>query len=64
MIAYHNKFGYPEGIVGNYDNLNFIFSYWYIDPEKYENYSKTLLDNNIVLPKEEIENYYWKKVKL
>jgi microcin C transport system substrate-binding protein len=64
MIAYQNKFGYPEGILGNFSNLSFIFSYWYIDTDKNEKYNKALSDKNIVLPKEDIVNDYWKKIKL
>lgn len=60
-IAYQNKFGYPDGIIGKFDRYFDIYSYWYIDPAKYTSYQKAMSDKNMQLPKEETENYYWKK---
>ncbi|MEI7483145.1 MAG: ABC transporter substrate-binding protein [Ignavibacteriota bacterium] len=60
-IAYQNKFGYPDGIISRYDRYSSIFYYWYIDPDKLKNYEKALNDKNMQLPKEELENEYWKK---
>ena len=50
-IAFQNKFGYPDGIIGRYDKYSYIFYYWYIDPAKYQNYQKAINDKNIQLPK-------------
>lgn len=60
-MAFQNKFGYPDGIIGKYDRYSYIYYYWYIDPDKYENYKKAINDKNIQLPKEELENDYWRK---
>jgi len=59
-ISFHNKFGYPESILGRFDKINSILYYWYIDTEKYDNYIKASSDKNIILPKEEIDHNYWK----
>lgn len=61
--AFHNKFGYPDGITGKYDSFHNIFSYWYIDKEKYGKYQKAINDKSMVLPKEEIEDRYWQDKK-
>ncbi|MFZ4590898.1 MAG: ABC transporter substrate-binding protein [Ignavibacteria bacterium] len=60
-IAYQNKFGYPDGILSRYDRYSSIFYYWYIDPDKLKNYEKAINDKNMQLPKEELENDYWRK---
>ena len=60
-MAYQNKFGYPDGIIGKFDRYFDIYSYWYIDPAKYTSYQKAMSDKNMQLPKEETENYYWRK---
>jgi microcin C transport system substrate-binding protein len=63
MMAFQNKFGYPDGIIGKYDRYSYIYYYWYIDPDKYQTYKKAINDKNIQLPKEDIENDYWKKYR-
>lgn len=55
MLAYQNKFGYPEEITTNYNELLSIFQYWYLDPEKSRLYIKAKTDRNMVLQPEEIE---------
>jgi len=60
-IAYQNKFGYPDGIIGKYDRYSYIYYYWYIDPDKYVNYQKAINDKNVQMQKEELENDYWRK---
>lgn len=60
-IAFQNKFGYPDGILSRYDRYSSIFYYWYIDPDKLKNYEKAINDKNTQLPKEELENDYWRK---
>lgn len=61
--AFHNKFGYPDGITGKYDSFHNIFSYWYIDTDRYEKYQKAVNDKSVKLPEEEIENKYWRNKK-
>jgi microcin C transport system substrate-binding protein len=61
MIAFQNKFGYPDGILSKYDRYSSIFYYWYIDPDKFKTYEKAVNDKNMQLPKEELENDYWRK---
>ena len=60
-IAFQNKFGYPDGIISRFDRFSTIFYYWYIDPDKYKNYEKAINDKNMQLPKEELDNDYWRK---
>lgn len=59
-IAFQNKFGYPDGIIGRYDRYFYIFYYWYIDPEKYQSYQKAINEKSVQLPNEEPENHYWR----
>ncbi len=62
-MAFQNKFGYPDGMIGKYDRYYDVFYYWYIDPEKYTQYEKGLKDNTVTMEKGELENKYWMEKK-
>lgn len=60
IFAYQNKFSFPDGIIGKYDRLKTILSYWSIDPEKYSLYKRAMEDKSVSLPSEEFINNYWR----
>ena len=63
-VAFQNKFGYPEGIIGrNYTVLSSLPSMWFNDPEKALEYDAAVADKNKSLPKVDEENKYWQKLK-
>jgi len=62
-IAYQNKFGYPEGIIGKYSDFLTATSMWYNDGEKAALYDKAVLDKNITIPSGEVDNKYWLQQK-
>jgi microcin C transport system substrate-binding protein len=59
-FAFQNKFSYPECLIGKYERLKFILSYWSIDPEKYSLYKRAMEDKSVSLPSEEFINNYWR----
>lgn len=62
-IAFQNKFGYPEGILGRSTDYLVIPYLWYNDPEKLVEYEDAIKDNTKTLPTGEVDNKYWSKVK-
>jgi ABC-type oligopeptide transport system substrate-binding subunit len=58
-IVFHNKFGYPEGVL---DKVNFLQSVpvlWFNDPEKAYEYDEAVKDTKIIIPSGEVENRFW-----
>ncbi len=63
-IAFHNKFGYPEGIIArNLDVITVLPYLWFNDPEKAAEYDMAVTDKSRKMNKEEEENKYWIKLK-
>jgi microcin C transport system substrate-binding protein len=62
-FAFHNKFGYPEGIIGKFSSIQDVPRLWFIDPDKYSNYQEALKDNSKLLKPGEVENKYWIDLK-
>jgi microcin C transport system substrate-binding protein len=58
-IVFHNKFGYPQGIIskmGNYYDVTYL---WYYDPEKISDYDAAKKDNSKKLESGEMEEKFW-----
>ena len=62
-IVFHNKFGFPESILGKYSGLESLLTIWYQDPNKTKEYQEALKDNNIFLKRDEIDNKYWDNLR-
>ena len=62
-IAFHNKFGYPEGLLGRDSGVESILSLWYCDAEKIDAYNEALKDAGKTMDKGEVDNKYWMKIK-
>lgn len=63
-IAFHNKFGYPEGIIArNLDVISILPYLWYNDPEKGAEYDAVIQDKSRKMQKEDEENRYWINIK-
>lgn len=58
-IVFHNKFGYPEGILGRIDGSESALYLWYCDSEKISAYNDALKDAGKVPDKGEVDNKYW-----
>jgi len=62
-IAFHNKFGFPEGILGRDGGPESILSLWYCDSEKIESYNEALKNAGKNMEKGEVDNKYWINLK-
>ncbi|MDD5361318.1 MAG: ABC transporter substrate-binding protein [Ignavibacteria bacterium] len=58
-LVFHNKFGYPDGILDKVSFLPSIPVLWFNDPEKAYEYDEAVKDAKITLPSGEVENKYW-----
>jgi microcin C transport system substrate-binding protein len=63
QLAYQNKFGYPECILGRFDDFRSILSLWYNDPEKCAEYDEAFQDKNKTLVTGDMDDKYWLKIK-
>jgi microcin C transport system substrate-binding protein len=63
QLAYQNKFGYPECILGRFDDFRSILTLWYNDPEKVAEYDAAFQDKNKTLVTGDIDNKYWLQIK-
>lgn len=67
-LLFHNKFGFPKWMVARFDDYYggsepAIFSFWWIDPAKFELYEEALKDKSKQLPVGEVDEKYWVDVK-
>jgi len=62
-IVYHNKFGYPEGILSREYGIESVLYLWYCDTKKTFEYDEALKDKNKNLKLEDIDNKYWLMLK-
>ncbi|MCX6165135.1 MAG: ABC transporter substrate-binding protein, partial [Ignavibacteriae bacterium] len=63
-VAFHNKFGFPEGIVSRNFDIIYVLPYmWFNDPEKAAEYDVAVTDKTKTLPAGEEENKYWLNLK-
>lgn len=58
-IAYHNKFGYPDGILGRNSGSESVLSLWYCDAEKIAKYNEALKNSGKTIEKGEVDNKFW-----
>ncbi|MCX6160374.1 MAG: ABC transporter substrate-binding protein [Ignavibacteriae bacterium] len=58
-IAFQNKFGFPECMIGRTSDETIAFTLWFNDPGKYAEYEQALTDKNIKLPVSDTDNKYW-----
>lgn len=58
-IVFHNKFGYPVGILDRTKFTESIPALWYNDPETAYEYDEALKDAGKTMPQGEIDNTYW-----
>lgn len=67
-LLFHNKFGYPKWIVSRFDDYYggsepSIFSFWWIDPEKFAAYEEAVKDKSKTLPTGEVDEKFWVDVE-
>ncbi len=63
-VAFHNKFGFPEGIVARDFSAITVLPYmWFNDPEKAAEYDAAVIDKTKTLPSGDEENKYWLNLK-
>ncbi|RPI18355.1 MAG: hypothetical protein EHM58_05855 [Ignavibacteriae bacterium] len=62
-ILFHNKFGYPEWIIGRTSNYNVIPQMWFFDKEKAEKYRQALDNKSMKLDAGDVDQKYWLEVK-
>lgn len=62
-IIFHNKFGYPEWMIGRTTDYLAAPFMWYYDPEKAAEYDAAVKDKNKKLELGETDQKYWLKVK-
>jgi hypothetical protein len=58
-IAFHNKFGYPDGILGRNSGSESVLSLWYCDAEKIAKYNEAMKDPGKTIEKGEVDNKFW-----
>lgn len=62
-IAFHNKFGFPQGMITKTDDYLVVPRLWYLDAEKDSEYQAAVKDNKLTMPILPAENKYWLDVK-
>lgn len=63
-VAFHNKFGFPDGIVARDFDAFFVIPFlWYNDPEKAAEYDAAVIDKTKTLSSGDEENKYWLNLK-
>jgi len=62
-FVFHNKFGYPDGMIGKYSSIYDVPRLWYFDPEKSFDYQEAVKDKNRTLNSGDTENKYWIELK-
>lgn len=63
-IAFHNKFGFPEGVIArNYDIMTVLPYIWFNDPEKAVEYDAAVADKSKTIQAGDEENKYWSNLK-
>lgn len=63
-VAFHNKFGFPDGIVARDFNVITVLPFmWFNDPEKAAEYDAAVADKTKTLPSGDEENKYWLNLK-
>ena len=62
-IVFHNKFGYPEGILDRETGIESILNLWFADPLKLKEYNEALKNESIILKTGEVESKYWLNIK-
>ncbi len=58
-IAFQNKFGYPEYVLGKISSFNCVLYMWYNDAEKAAEYDIAIKDKAKILPQGNIDVKYW-----
>jgi microcin C transport system substrate-binding protein len=58
-VAFHNKFGYPDGLYGRDSGVESILYLWYCDSEKIPAYNDALKDASKTIDKGEVDNKFW-----
>ncbi len=58
-LVFHNKFGYPDGMLGRTTFMESIPVLWYNDPEKGYEYDEALKDKTRTMPAGETDVKYW-----
>lgn len=62
-IAFHDKFGFPSGMLTKTDDYLSIPGIWYIDPERLKKYEEAQQDENVKLAIMPKDNKYWMEIK-
>lgn len=62
-IAFHDKFGFPQGMLTKTGDYLTAPGLWYFDPERNAKYEEAKKDTKIVLEKFPPENKYWMEIK-
>ncbi|MCI0472776.1 MAG: ABC transporter substrate-binding protein [Ignavibacteria bacterium] len=62
-FVFHNKFSYPDGMIGKYSSIYDVPRLWYFDPEKSFDYQEAVKDKNRTLNSGDTENKYWIELK-
>ena len=62
-IVFHNKFGYPEGILDRETGIESILNLWFADPLKLKEYNEALKNESIILKTGEVDVKYWLNIK-
>lgn len=62
-IAFHDKFGFPKGMLTKTGDYLTAPGLWYFDPERNAKFEEAKKDNKIVLEKFPPEEKYWMDVK-
>ncbi|MBI5402228.1 MAG: hypothetical protein HY959_02410 [Ignavibacteriae bacterium] len=62
-IVFHNKFGYPEGILGRINGSESALYLWYCDSEKISAYNDAINNAGKIIDKGEVDNKYWLLLK-
>lgn len=62
-IAFHDKFGFPKGMLTKTGDYLTSPGLWYLDPERNAKYEEAKKDKNMQLPKFPPEDKYWLDVK-
>ncbi len=62
-IAFHDKFGFPKGMLTKTGDYLTSPGIWYLDPERNAKYEEAKKDKNMQLPKFPPEDKYWLDVK-
>jgi len=62
-LAFHDKFGFPKGMLTKTGDYLTSPGIWYFDPERNAKYEEAKKDKNMQLPKFPPEDKYWLDVK-